>query len=554
MPYAIMALRKGERNGLYLRVERGSGDYTTIEEEGPLWTCDSSYTASSTCEQLNSHAQSFCWTYRGVAELHQFVKWQLRQITDDDRHAQWVKEREEEMKKPGVIMPPWQNEPWYKPLKGLYATLQNDTTYGPSVCFWPDKGLRGCLRLSINKFLSYCAGLYPEGAEWAKLALDTKIVRMWAGKAYALIGADTLHFARTRQEIKAIYSERGGPSSCMSHGVDSYASAPIHPTEVYAAGDLAIVYTTVDNTPEGRVSARALCFPERKVYGRVFSGNADRFTSVLEYNGFRHINTAEGAEDKDNFNGARLLALSNVPADQRRIVMPYLDLNQAAIERDGHLILQTLSPTRAYVRATTGATNGTVDWNTSQLKDLKVEQLSDTNATRCASCGNVLRGGNVHRVHSTSRVWQPFCEECANDEADYCSYSDKLWRAELLVRLSGTAVGQRWAQYYTTTHAFTCRNGGVYPRTDILEIFNEDGDDKIEVSVEYYMARDAVGMAPTLTARGKNLFNRFIQRYEFWYEDELRAHARGYSVVEWFSSIPFFNVEVDEAIDDDLEP
>lgn len=142
----------------------------------------------------------------------------------------------------------------------------------------------------------------------------------------------TVKFATTEQEILRVYNE--GPRSCMrgSNGVIAYA-----------AGDLAIAYIDED----GRPRARALCWPEKKIYGRVYPNvenyEDDGFESMEEAEQYKQALANKLREDgyvsiqekPDGFDGARLLA-RNLPGRDGQngyVHMPYLD-NQLAFEFD----------------------------------------------------------------------------------------------------------------------------------------------------------------------------------------------------------------------------
>lgn len=124
-----------------------------------------------------------------------------------------------------------------------------------------------------------------------------------ANKYVARTQPGTLKFAHTADEIEQVYIK--GPSSCMSHSACGYES-PYHPVRVYAAGDLAVAY--IDR---GGVTARALCWPEKKLYGRVY-GDAERLEPALSALGYT----------QGHMNGARLV---RDEFDDGRFVCPYID-------------------------------------------------------------------------------------------------------------------------------------------------------------------------------------------------------------------------------------
>jgi hypothetical protein len=138
-----------------------------------------------------------------------------------------------------------------------------------------------------------------------------------------------LAFATTREEVKRVYLN--GPPSCMSNGQSHYDSKNVaHPSEVYAAGDLAVAYLA---DGAGNIVARAVAWPARKTFGRVYPtpgahGPAYSSTSDAEdaHNALRDRLKRDGyaslTENPEGFDGARLLALE---VGCGKYVMPYMD-------------------------------------------------------------------------------------------------------------------------------------------------------------------------------------------------------------------------------------
>lgn len=118
----------------------------------------------------------------------------------------------------------------------------------------------------------------------------------------------TFGLATTGDEIKEVYA--GRISSCME-GEDC--------VRVYAAGDLAIAYWT---DPCGNYVARALCWPEKQIYGRIYPEPRDENAGVA----LRQAMAAKGWKDENvsdgGFNGARIL---KIDGDCGGWVMPYID-------------------------------------------------------------------------------------------------------------------------------------------------------------------------------------------------------------------------------------
>ena len=102
-------------------------------------------------------------------------------------------------------------------------------------------------------------------------------------------------FAHSPEEITKVYEE--GPKSCMSK---KFPKEKFHPCSAYGAGDLAIAYLKKGK----RITARVICWPEKKVFCVTGVYGDQRIKSALVRAGYQ-------ASSKNNkeFRGARLLAL-----------------------------------------------------------------------------------------------------------------------------------------------------------------------------------------------------------------------------------------------------
>jgi hypothetical protein len=146
-----------------------------------------------------------------------------------------------------------------------------------------------------------------------------------------------LKFATTPDEIVQVYLT--GPRSCMSSDGSSHTDPKVHPTQVYGAGDLAIAYL-FDKTRAGsrkKIIARALCWPDKKVFGRCYpaDGNyeSDGFDSSFELVDVRNelqarlkaLGWTSIGERSDVLEGAKLLKVPAPEQGKNWFRMPYLD-------------------------------------------------------------------------------------------------------------------------------------------------------------------------------------------------------------------------------------
>ncbi len=133
-----------------------------------------------------------------------------------------------------------------------------------------------------------------------------------------------LKFASTREELKALYENRSVTSSCMGKSASSEwnfrdeNNKVLHPVEAYAGPDLKGAFIT---DKSGNVTARAMCWPDKKIYGRIY-GDVAKITAL-----FKQLGWAQA-----NLTGARMstiqihsLAKANGDKSTKYILAPYID-------------------------------------------------------------------------------------------------------------------------------------------------------------------------------------------------------------------------------------
>jgi hypothetical protein len=112
-----------------------------------------------------------------------------------------------------------------------------------------------------------------------------------------------LRIASTEEEIEAVYEAPGAPKSCMRRDWsgrtrDGDFFSPIHPARVYAAGDLSLAWMRSES---GAVQERCLIWPQKKLYGRVYSDGSGRIVKAL-----RDMGYVCAFKSGNGFAGARL--------------------------------------------------------------------------------------------------------------------------------------------------------------------------------------------------------------------------------------------------------
>ena len=242
------------------------------------------------------------------------------------------------------------------------------------IAFYESAAKAEAQRETITKVGRFLTRFRPE--------LSQDDIRKLAEQYQAEQGQNVLTFATTEEEIEEVYVN--GPHSCMAGNAREFNSS-IHPTRVYAAGDLAIAHIGTDS--------RVLCWPEKKVYGRIY-GNTESRRDTLE-NALKDIGYSY---EPYKFCGAKLLLVE----DEDSYVMPYLDRGLEVEERDGYFVI---------VR------NGITADSTSGLLPAK----------ECSVCGNSI---------GSSDDYDDMCESCYGDHS-CCSNCEELTHHDNTIYLEG---------------------------------------------------------------------------------------------------------------------
>jgi len=227
--------------------------------------------------------------------------------------------------------------------------------------------------------------------------LSEREIAHWA-RLQANAGVTTdceLKIARTPDEIENVYLN--GPASCMS---DERFDSDEHPTRVYGDSDLGVAYieSPADYHDE-TIAARAIIWPERKVYGRIYptperyESGAPR-VSALQWQETLMQKLESDGYKRGSFEGARIRAIHH---GDDSYVMPYIDGAYNVTLDGGEFILQRngdYSPTN---------TNGFI-------------QLSDK--CTCENCDERMYSDDSYTVHVSRYTSQQWCETYS-DNCDY---------------------------------------------------------------------------------------------------------------------------------------
>ena len=252
-------------------------------------------------------------------------------------------------------------------------------------------------------------------------------------------------FARTPDEIEHVYTfydhdQEGLRASCMGHTAGNYSS-PVHPVRVYGAGDLCVAYT---QNAEGRTTSRALCFPAKLTYSRVYGGSTtcQRLHDALKELGYRKSNCFYGGQSgcgPDNFSGARLLA---IPARGDRYVAPYIDdISGADLVRENGKHVFVLTEDGEYTFNQTNGLSGETEPEEPEYNFI------------CEHCAEGYPDDEAHTVNTTDGA-ETWCDCCTDRRAFHCHGSEEYYSRADFARV--VVNGEMYEQGYANARFSSC--------------------------------------------------------------------------------------------------
>jgi hypothetical protein len=273
---------------------------------------------------------------------------------------------------------------------------------------------------------------------------------------------DDLKFAKTPAEITRVYTHydracSAVSNSCMRYDFDDgddAAPCPKHPCSVYGAGDLAVAYTAND---EGRTTARALCWPDKKLYSRVYANDGDKLHRLLKARGYRKSAGYYGDQDHEqSLEGARLLKIT-CEDDSDVYLVPYCDDISNARRDDKFLVLDP---------------DGGIDLRrTDGWSDPTRSEESEYEYT-CDRCEEGCDETNeVHTSRNRSQYW---CNYCSENDAFYCDHINERYSDSV----ESVQVGdETWSIYAFEDDGGECqRTQGNHADDDLEDVIvDEDG-------------------------------------------------------------------------------
>lgn len=275
----------------------------------------------------------------------------------------------------------------------------------------------------------------------------------------ALYGPIEVKFAETEDDMQAVYER--GPQTCI-HGRNWPKG--LHPARVYAGGDLQIAYI---GELGGKVSARSLVWPEKKLHSRIY-GDVARLTQGLQRLGYQWGPPV----------GAKLKRVElNCNGKQSHVFLaPYIDKkNQqggghlGVIDKGDHLIICLDNEPGSHHASLPDGYSG----NYVPRKDEKQKYVCQSCDANVNFVTDVFIGAHGEDEEPDSYRW---CYRCVQDNAWRCRYSGHFYSTEDVESVE--VAGNRWLEYYADMYATRCEaDGQLYPEGDVRKVHMPDGEE-----------------------------------------------------------------------------
>lgn len=258
--------------------------------------------------------------------------------------------------------------------------------------------------------------------------------------------------AMTPDEIEAAYTHgeanrhgQHSPTSCMSYDAHKFSSSQ-HPTRVYGAGDLGVAYLIKGE----RCTARAIVWPEKKIYSRIY-GDVERLEPLL----------IEAGYYDGSLKGARLLRIK----DSGAYVMPYVDGDANEVKES--------DCGKYFILCTYGG-----EFSAQNTNGLAGEYEDDY--CTCERCNRRVHNDDSYYIDSCSENW---CERCYSAHAMCCTACMETCDDDSAVRMAnGGYICSGCAE-----NTFVCGDDGErYPDDENSGLENESGEPIAQCNAHLY--------------------------------------------------------------------
>jgi hypothetical protein len=276
-----------------------------------------------------------------------------------------------------------------------------------------------------------------------------------------MYGPIDVNFATTEDEILHVYDQ---VATCL---YGKHWPNNIHPATLYAAGDLQIAYL---GKMDGRITARTVVWPERKIHSRVY-GDIARLTQGLQRLGYKW-GAPIGARLKRIQYRETKFAGGAVPSGC--FLAPYIDKKNQ--QGGGHLSVKDNGEHLIIcAEGELGSHHcGGADGLSGQYVP-RADEHPTYSCDRCEEAGFL----QVNTIYTDSpedgndgdiEMW---CDNCRDNHSNYCEYSGRNFTNDVPVVEVG---GHTWIEYYADMYAQRCEgNGELYMKDDLKRVHFPDG-------------------------------------------------------------------------------
>ena len=376
-------------------------------------------------------------------------KFQPRRVKDD----QWKEREQERYTSKEYKELPWSNNVWWK----NHAHIHGD--HFPHVSVRNSVGLMAYTESdekgSADVQTAIKPGKYLE--KFFSKVLDPYIIRDLSTQFSNVFEDNCLIMATTEDEFEELYTK--GPSSCMSHPIEKYLS-PVHPVRMYVAGDLQLAYMKRD----GRVVARSLVWPERKLYSRIY-GDGGRIEPLLQKEGYK----------KGPPVGARLqrvIAWQNKKAKtgNQAFIVPHIDDASYVVDQGDFLVVGNINEPMP---------------KKGGVKLVGQSGLSDWVFLRCGcGCNKESDGSLVDVYVDNASTTQRWCQQCVDEKALRCDYNGVYFAKAAGVEMHDGTIwwGRRFKE-----GGFTCAKSNLrYDNKHRMTFRDSDKSPAVYVSKQWF--------------------------------------------------------------------
>lgn len=310
--------------------------------------------------------------------------------------------------------------------------------------------------------------------------------------------------AETESDIESVYTNHAKSGnigvSCMRYSASNFPRVNdrvYHPVRVYAAGDLAIAYKQND---EGLTTARALIWPSKKLYSRVYSDSENGDSSFHEalrragYSKSRYY-----GHDFESMSGARLLRVEN---DKSNLVIPYLDEVGHVSDNGENLIIDR---------------NG-------ELGAMETSGEIRLAGECCDSCGDQYDESDLRTVYTDSRMHdsESWCEHCRDNNTFYCHGYEETFADSVDYSI---VDGDTYCDRYINNNSDInfCDRSEENTFNDVNEVIINDRGDTENWS-QYYCDSDAIYYEGKYYSDDLESVEVVIERYVLRYSSRFHAN------------------------------